>query len=369
MKKETALALIISCTIIALTIIGVLIIKNVQLSPQSVQPICNTLKFSSPSAINLVFFAEKEKAEKYSEALFDIYPLNKNKDSFNIYYITDNIECELYKNAALFCHSRELIKKAATCPNDYIFVLKSHASSIRSSSYLNVLSINTNHPLSVIAHEFGHAFANLAEEYTPAKLPSGVKNCVESCPEFNGLDEGCFQGCSTNNYYRSIDSGIMRSLHSPKFGKFNEILIENRISKDKQQITGLAISTEPQCENQFFHVIKGSYSKPAGITIKEKTVEQGCIGTNGGQQFTYKIKDSSNNYISSDSFNPELIFTDAQTEGQALLSGETDNYEGEFYLKVQNMPDSNYLEIFDNENKLIKQTSLKPIRDDRPCKI
>src|SRR3989344_8390578 len=112
MKKEIALALIISCTIIVLTIIGVLIIKNVQLSPEYKTSTCNTLKFSSTSAINLVFFADKEGAEKYSNSLLSISPLNKNKDSFNIYYITDNVECELYKNTALFCHSRELIKKS-----------------------------------------------------------------------------------------------------------------------------------------------------------------------------------------------------------------------------------------------------------------
>src|SRR3989344_8471245 len=58
---------------------------------------CKTLSFSDENGINLVFFSLHDNAEKYSEALFSIPPLNKEKDKFNVYYI-DNYsqQCEIY---------------------------------------------------------------------------------------------------------------------------------------------------------------------------------------------------------------------------------------------------------------------------------
>ena len=110
---------------------------------------------------------------------------------------------------------------------------------------MNVVSINKNHQKSVIAHEFGHSFANLAEEYTPATLPLKSKNCVSECNKFDSLNEGCYEGCSKTDYFRSINSGIMRTLSSKSYGAFNSFLISEKISKFKR-ITGNVVS-----ENDF----------------------------------------------------------------------------------------------------------------------
>ena len=197
MNKQ--LYFVLPAFLISIALIIFLLAPAPSSSPKSTNlETCQTLSYSSPEAANLVFFSEKSEAEKYSNYLFkEITPFKENKDSFNIYYITNYLpECELYQGIATLCYSKELTQKAASCPNDYIVVLDEQPSSIRSSSYMNVLSINKAHQLSVFPHEIGHAFANLAEEYVPAKLPRSQQNCVENCEEFNGINEDWEQGCS-----------------------------------------------------------------------------------------------------------------------------------------------------------------------------
>ncbi|MBI3333865.1 hypothetical protein HYZ97_00045, partial [Candidatus Pacearchaeota archaeon] len=165
-----------------------------KLSPSDIR--CNPLSVNNPEGINIVFFGKEEQAQKYASLLLKVEPLASHSDAFNLYQIDQSPECELYKGIALFCHSRALLKDASACPNDYVIVLKEQPTNIRSSAYQNIMSVNTKSPDTTIAHEFGHAFANLAEEYTPATLPSKSRNCVSSCDAFTEETDGCFQGCS-----------------------------------------------------------------------------------------------------------------------------------------------------------------------------
>ena len=156
--------------------------------------------------------------------------LNYNeKDNFNFYYI-DNYQpkCEIYQDKALLCYNKDIVRKAASCPHDFIVVIKEDSRNIRSSAYMNVMSINSKHSLTVLLHEFGHVFVNLAEEYVPAKLPKKAKNCVDECTKFS-IKDGCYEGCSKADYFRSINNGIMRTLSSTNFGIFNKKLITDKI--------------------------------------------------------------------------------------------------------------------------------------------
>ncbi|MEK6889813.1 MAG: hypothetical protein AABW82_04630 [Nanoarchaeota archaeon] len=363
-------------SIIISSIIGLLIIIGLaiyffyptNLSPETKET-CNQL-YSNPSAsINLLFFASENQTKEYIDYLLSTSPLNKLKESFNVFYIDEKIECEYYKEIALYCYSRDLIRKASACPNDYIFVLNEDQERIRSSSYLNVMSINTKNPKSVITHEFSHSFANLAEEYTPANLPRNVKNCVKDCSEFNELNEGCFQGCSESNYYRSIDSGLMKTLYSTSLGKFNEFLIESKIKTSSgKTITGNAIQSETNCENQFYYLISANYSS-GSLTINDRHIEQGCTGKNGEGSFSFNILNENFETLAEDSFNPELIFTDSQQSGEEEISGETYNYEGELYIRIPTLESAKTLEIYDKTlDKKIATLQIDNI-DGRPCKI
>jgi len=95
---------------------------------------------------------------------------------------------------------------------------------------MNVISLNEALPVSVFAHEFGHVFANLADEYTPAKIPYGAKNCVKNCEEFSGVGN-CFEGCSEENFFRSSEYSIMRTLNSQSYFEFNQKIISQELEK------------------------------------------------------------------------------------------------------------------------------------------
>lgn len=339
--------------------------ENPSSSPNSSKNLeeCQTLVYSAPEAINVVFFAEKSEAQTYSDYLAGIKPFDKNP--LNIYYIPNYIpECELYKEIAVLCYSKELIKKAASCPNDYLVVLKEEPSNIRSSAYMNVLSLNTRHPKSVFPHEIAHALANLAEEYTPANLPSGQKNCVSSCEKFPAEIDSCELGCSKDSYYRSIDSGIMRTLSSNEYGIYDENLIQEKINLQTSQsrITGRVIYED--CQNQKYYLIDAIYnSQQNTIQVQSQTVEPGCVGGNGYGNFNYNLYNNQDMLIDSNSFNSELIFTDAPAEIE--INGEIYENDGPFILKISAIPDVKKLEITHKDK--ITEINVQGVGS-RPCR-
>ena len=367
MQNKTYI-LIISSFLIIIAIAIVLSIttkpENLSSSPKENLEECQTLIYSSPNAINLVFFAEKSQVQIYANYLAKTKPFNP--DNLNIYYIpTYQPECELYKEIAILCYSKELIKKASSCPNDYIIVLKEESSGIRSSAYMNVLSLNTRHPKSVLPHEIAHALANLAEEYIPANLPSRQKNCVSSCDKFKTEINSCEIGCSKDSYYRSIDNGIMRTLSSNEYGIYDESLIQEKINSQisSSKITGKAIYED--CQNQNYYLIEADYnSQQNEIQLQSQTIEQGCVGGSGFGNFNYNLYNNQNEIISSESFNSQLIFTDAP--GKEEIDGEIYENDGKFILKFSAIPGAKKLEIL-HEGKTT-EINMQGIGA-RPCRI
>ncbi len=233
--KKMKKAVIISTIIIVISL-GTLFYFYYFNNPNYSELNCQTLIESGipEENINIVFFTDgigKEELNTYINEILSTPPFSENKEKFNFYYINTQIECEL-KYSAILCYSRELIKKSSACPNDFIAVISKKDPSIRSSAYLNVMSINSALAPTVIVHEFGHVFANLADEYIPANIPFGSKNCKSNCENFNGIGN-CFQGCSESDYSRSSYASIMRTLKSNSFEEFNEELINQKIQEYK----------------------------------------------------------------------------------------------------------------------------------------
>ncbi|MEK6854695.1 MAG: hypothetical protein AABX73_00560 [Nanoarchaeota archaeon] len=365
MEKKTVLFGSIILVIVVI-VFGLFIFNSeVKESPKQLAS-CNTFEYNGEGKINLVFFGDYDIIRKYSNSLFDVSPLKENKDEFNVFYILDyKPACEIYKDVALFCYSKDLIKNAAACPNDYLIVVDEKTAGIRSSSYMNVMSINSQHPLSVLSHEFGHAFAGLAEEYIPAKLPRRAKNCAASCSQFGEKDDGCFEGCSKEEYYRSIENGIMRSLSSSKFGVFNEFLIQELIENRKTSITGRAIIEGVNCNEEKYYLIEGSYDFSNNeIILFDKSIENGCLGGNGYGGFDYQINDKEGRLLSGGVFNPELIFTDAPSGEE--ITGETYESDKSFILKMPILEGAESLEILHNNKKTIVYLGDMGAR---PCKV
>lgn len=335
---------------VLLIVIVILLFIQPKLSPSIQDVSCNALSAQNKDGINLVFFASEEQTKRYSSLLLQTLPFADYKSKFNIYYIKSDPDCELYKDVALFCYSRNTVKQASACPNDYVIVLRNQPINIRSSAYENVISVNTQSQDTTLAHEFGHAFANLAEEYTPARLPSNSLNCVADCKDFKGEKDGCFEGCSKDNYYRSINSGIMRTLYAKRFGIYNEKLIEERLTQSKSKITGNVISDSSSCSNQNYFLISGEI-KNGQIELKDKEVAKGCAGSNGFGEYSLNVKDAQDNVLYTEQFNPSLIFTDIQETGMAKLEGETYIREGTFYIRVPVINEATKVEVYNPESQ------------------
>lgn len=184
--------------------------------------------------IEIVFLADdvdRNEVDTYVDLLLNSDPFSGHKEKFNFYFAGD-AKCRILEGN-LFCYSRDLLKKSSICPNDYIMVLSDEKPSIRSSAYTNVISLNINHKKSAILHEFGHTFANLADEYVPSIVPSGSRNCVEECDDFAkyGELEGCYRGCSESEYFRSSEGSVMRTLKTNDFNDLNNLLMEGYLDK------------------------------------------------------------------------------------------------------------------------------------------
>ncbi|MFA5020225.1 MAG: M64 family metallopeptidase [Candidatus Pacearchaeota archaeon] len=367
MKKITIiLSLTIGIFIISIIFFSYIYFLSTQVasSPKQFLGNCNIIKYSGEHVIDIVIFADEKTAINYSNSLFEVSPFNSSKETFNFFYIDDYTpKCELYKGIALLCYSKELIKRASSCPNDYILVIGNSEKTIRSSAYMNVMSLNSQHTKAVFYHEFGHVFANLADEYIPAKIPVNSKNCVVSCDKFTEEIDGCFQGCSDSAHFRSIENGLMRTLAAKNYGVFNEMLMKEKLKKSSTSITAKAIEQISDCTKREYYLIEGVYSNEE-IQVLNKSIETGCIGLNGAGDFSYRLILSNNVILTEEEFNPEFIFTD--TPNQEKIAGEVFISDNPFYLKIPVIENLDSVQILKN-NKVVSEINLKDIGA-RPCK-
>ncbi len=322
-------------------------------SPAQIEK-CNTLQ-KNYGDINILFFSSKSIAEEYSNYFLNSKPFNKNKNNFNFFYIDDIFpKCELYNGEAFYCYSKDLIKKSASCPSDYIVVIDSYPREVRSSAFMNVMSLNSNHDKSVMLHEFGHVFAGLAEEYedVDAKIPKEARNCVDDCLKFNSVG-GCYIGCTKSTYYRSSWESVMRSLNTPEFYSLNNQIIEERIQEEKGEktiITGNVIENT-DCSGEEYYLIE------LVDGVMTKTLYRGCAGSMGFGDTEYKVYSKDRNLILERKFNKDLIFTTLPAE-DGKISGATYEYEGDIYLKVPIMQDENLNEIKEISEEFSKESGL-----------
>jgi len=308
---------------------------------------CNTIHYSGEDAINLVFLSTEQQAEEYSSFLLKTSPFDEKPSAFNVFQINYLPKCEIYKGVAILCNSKDTIKAAASCPNDYIAVIDEQPSNIRSSAYQNIMSINSVHSLNVLIHEFGHVFANLAEEYTPATIPRGSKNCQSTCEGFKSEIDGCFQGCSKTDYHRSIQNGVMKTLSTADYGTFNKNLIRELMDQylELSPITGQATTTISSCSTEKYVLLEVKNQEGVPTVIDKKLVS-GCAPSSKSVsgEISYEVYDIQGNLISKEETNL-IIFTDVQ--GQEEISGET--YDGgidnSFILTTSFTTETSFLSI------------------------
>ncbi len=308
-------------TIFLLLVIGIFsYLKIAQAEPEDIAPSntesCENIAYSGENRIDLLFLSTKEEAQEYSDLFFQTEPFKEYKDYFNIRVIEGtNPICDSYKGIAILCNTKSVQQTAKTCEHDYIIVVKDEPESIRSSSYGNVMSLNKNVEKSVFIHEFGHAFATLAEEYHPAKIPRGAKNCQSSCGQFGELADSCSKECSQSDLYRSIKSGVMRTLSTADFGTYNIQILKKLLEKNRPSdsvLTGNQIQEDSSCNNPLVQV--ELIQTEDSVSVKSTNeITLGCYPDNSGAGET-RIGDL---YYTLDS-----IFTDTQESDAETLSGE-----------------------------------------------
>jgi len=354
MKKEL---LIIASILLLASIIFSIVMAYQTPKPSPKLKTCENLVYN-PGGINILFFADKKTTQNYADYFYEHEPFKENKNAFNFYYIDYEPDCGLYQGQAILCNSREISTLAASCPNDYIAVIKKQPSSIRSSAYTNIMSLNYNHPKSVFLHEFGHVFANFAEEYiTSQQLPRGSKNCVLNCENFQNLNQDCEKGCTQESMFRSIKDGIMRTLSSDDYGNFNKYIIQEKITS-MIPITAQAIQEQVDCNQERYYLVQAILENST-IKILNTTIEIGCYSNYDSGGFSYTI---SGDFELTKNFNPEFIFTDAP--GEIQISGET--YPGGiFYLKIPIITNPKSIKI--QSDMPLAEINLQEIKN-KPCK-
>lgn len=323
------------------------------LSPQSTHASCNTLHYNGPNAFNLLFIASEAQTKEYANYFLEGAPYNRHKEQFNVFYL-DKLDtksfCKSYKGIASLCYSDELLKAAAACPHNAIVVLVDEPKNIRSSAYKNVLSINQNHPAQeVLRHELGHLYG-LAEEYVPASLQRGQKNCQASCTEFERANADCFEGCSQASLYRSIEEGVMRTLARDQYGRYNEQLIETKLQElleeQQQTITARAIDTQAACEEQTFHLIEVDTSEETWV-VHDSQQLLGCPSGASATTYRAQLTDPTGTVVATTTFGDDLAFTDAPGTNEEI-DGETYE-EHRFWIELPASTNEATLTLFDEE--------------------
>ncbi len=305
-------------------------------SPAKSPETCNDVLIQGPpeKQTNILFVGTADEAEVYRDYLLAYEPFSSNREMFNFYRIDKKSDCARYKKIALYCYSQELQSQAAVCPHDFIVALEDAPVSLRASAYMEVASINTNLPKTVLLHELGHLFG-LDEEYEAGYNPGiNSPNCKTRCGQFTGT--GCFQECSDGTHLRSVDEGVMRTL-SPAddanpYGSYNTERILDRMTIPRSKIAGFASQEETSCLDASYLLIEVD-PRQSEWQARAIAKERGCTAQTQGSA-SYALKDDEMNTVFSDTFTAPRLFTDGNEDADNTLEGQTFESKNLFYLTV-----------------------------------
>ncbi|MBW2984679.1 M64 family metallopeptidase [Candidatus Woesearchaeota archaeon] len=220
---------------------------------------CTSIFYTSEpnQGIDIVFLGqaygttEEFKNDVYdyiNDVFFKLEPFHSHRDNFNFYIVDDFQDLGCTFEGYVLCNSFKVKRLASRCPHEFIFILidrnkiKDFIMPIRSSAIANIANINTADKPSVLMHEFGHSFADLADEYVDdyylAIKFDGERypNCDNSrCSKWSGIEgTDCLKGCSTDGYYRGTKNSLMKSLSAEYYGPINEKAITENLDVYKR---------------------------------------------------------------------------------------------------------------------------------------
>tara|TARA_Y100000310_G_scaffold237425_1_gene240714 strand:+ start:4302 stop:5954 length:1653 start_codon:yes stop_codon:yes gene_type:complete len=172
------------------------------------------------------------------DSLLTLEPFKTHKDRFSFTLVDSgqDLECstDCKPNSRLICcDDRKVVEEASRCEHDSVAVLVSDDRLCGSAStYAKVCAKNKNAKL-IFAHELGHSFAGLSDEYV--YRDKGFKegdsvNCASSgCDKWSGISPGCYEGCTYSDGYRSVDENSLMYTYYPEFNQVSQIHIDKVI--------------------------------------------------------------------------------------------------------------------------------------------
>ncbi|MFH1290176.1 MAG: M64 family metallopeptidase [Nanoarchaeota archaeon] len=202
---------------------------------------------SSPERINFVIlpagYSDHEKFRQDAlnliteeESLSNIEPFKSHLDklSFVLVDTLRNLECELGCHGienAVCCNDQIVAEEASQCHYDEIIVLIDSEEDCGTASHYAKVCSGSGIGELILAHELGHSFGGLADEYVYAEYFSDYNvpesytlksaNCdTVGCEKWKDFTKDCYEGCTSPSLYRSSPNSIMRYL---SFGKFNPV--------------------------------------------------------------------------------------------------------------------------------------------------
>tara|TARA_Y100000310_G_scaffold124700_1_gene123379 strand:- start:6767 stop:7831 length:1065 start_codon:yes stop_codon:yes gene_type:complete len=203
------------------------------------------------------------------ESLMDISPLKENHNQFNYWYVPKiQHDTNIHINSC-FCLDVEVRKQLQQCGMknmEFISLCNQHCSPIAgiNDHYLHLGkpmqwkgkvksdSINAMYYTysGILAHEFGHSFAGLYDEYISGEGDFDFyPNCApdeETAQQWWGNifpNLKTYKGCVTENTYRFHESSIMKEEFNRNFGYLNEHIICKKIKEITGTVEGQVCST------------------------------------------------------------------------------------------------------------------------------
>ena len=181
--------------------------------------------------------------------LLSLNPFNANIERINMYYVNQSLDLGCYNgcsgNPGLICCSEARVLAAgAQCPftwgTDKIIVLANglpYGGSSAAGANWAVAS-NAMYTREVAAHEFGHAFGLLMDEYDygaprGSPPPPYIPNCdVQPCSRWMGVPStSCIPICGYNDHFRSVSDSLMRSIPQSDYGIVSILNMTQRLAR------------------------------------------------------------------------------------------------------------------------------------------
>jgi hypothetical protein len=316
-----------------------------------------------------VFREEAENILLGKNTLSEIEPFKSNfrELSFSFVEPLEDLECQVGCKGIetmVCCNDAKVAQTASQCHYDGLIVLIDNPSTCGTASFYTKLCAKSDSAGLIFAHEIGHAFGGLADEYTYAdyfdySIPENfileMPNCdVEGCPKWANTTSDCFEGCTSPNLYRSSRNSIMRYISS---GAFNEVSRQNLRDEIQRrtQAESQMHQENPQWKSYYVNL---DYSdgevKLSPTTIRP--VKPGLLSVSGSLTAVLKDENSAVLYETKIPL-PLIEFPALEISEKPII-----NTQVSLPITLPFVPNAKKLEISDNE-KVLAVTSLAIFTD------